>query len=124
MTKKSTSKKSAFIQSANEARQEAIIRLTDDMTIISDQLNAIEAIVDAARVLTALERAPAHHDTHPSHNILTGGGYAHGIRVANDTLPALLHHARTLVQITHNDCGCMQEEAIDALRKLGESDGG
>lgn len=109
---------------ASVAAKAAVIRVEDQYIIIDEQLKAIEAILDAARVLTALERAPAHHDTHPSHEILTGGGYAHGYRVKSETLPDLMGHARTLVQLTRNDAACAREEVIDALQKVGYSDGG
>jgi len=68
------------------------------------------AIIDAAAVLCALDRAPAHHDTHPSHNIITGAGYASGRRVASDTLPKILKHARTLVDMSMNDFDVMREK--------------
>ena len=41
---------------------------------VNEQLKAAAAICHAAEVLCALERAPEHQDTHPSHNIRTGSG--------------------------------------------------
>lgn len=57
-----------------------------------------------------------HHDTHPSHNIRTGGGYAHGRRVFKETLPTLLEHAHTLVSLAFNDFDMLREKAVDALK--------
>lgn len=90
-------------------------RITDYFCVIDEQLKAARAICDAAAVLSALERAPSHHDTHPSHNILTGGGYAHGLRARNETLPTLLKQAANLIDMAHNDADCMREDAIKAL---------
>lgn len=90
-------------------------QITNYFDVIDEQLKAARAICDAAAVLIALERAPSHHDTHPSHNILTGGGYAHGLKVGNETLPILLKQAANLIDMAHNDAGCMREEAIEAL---------
>lgn len=58
--------------------------------LLADNLDIIAALADALEVLTALERTPVHQDTHPSHNIRTGGGYAGGRRVAAGTMPRLL----------------------------------
>lgn len=90
-------------------------QITNYFDVIDEQLKAARAICDAAAVLTALERAPSHHDTHPSHNILTGGGYAHGLKVRDETLPILLKQAASLIDMSHNDADCMREEAIEAM---------
>lgn len=71
--------------------------------------------MDAARVLCALERSPSHHDTHPSHNRLTGAGFAHGHTLRDDTLPVMLGHAIGLVQSAINEFDVARETAIDAL---------
>ena len=90
-------------------------KITNYFGVIDEQLMAARAVCDAAAVLVALERAPSHHDTHPSHNLLTGGGYAHGLKVNDETLPTLLKHAATLIDMAHNDADCMREDAIEAI---------
>ena len=83
------------------------------------QCEAACAIIDAATVICVLERAPAHQDTHPSHNIITGAGHAHGLRVKIDTLPKMLAHAQSLVEMSMNDFDVMRETAITELRNGG-----
>ena len=90
--------------------------LQNQFEVAKEQIDAATAILDAASVLCALERSPVHHDTHPSHNIRTGGGYAHGYRVFKETLPTLLVHAHTLVSLAFNDIDTMRERAIDSLK--------
>lgn len=93
----------------------AINEIQDQYTLVQEQLKSAAAIVDAVSVLCAVERAPEHHDTHPSHNITTGGGKAHGIGVRNDTMPKLLRHAKSLIELANNDADVMREQALDAL---------
>lgn len=93
--------------------------LEDLFSIAYSGLESVKATLDAAEVLTALERAPVHHDTHPSHNIRTGGGYAHGSRLADGTLPKLLSYARFVLEVAVNDIDGMREKAIDALNEVG-----
>lgn len=93
-----------------------IITEIENLELVADgQLQAALAIIDAARVLCALERAPEHHDTHPSHDIKTGGGFAHGLKLHNGTLPTLLAHAHYLVAMADNDYDVALEKACDAL---------
>lgn len=105
------------------AHETAINALADSYALIRGELEAAEAIAGAARVLCALERAPAHHDTHPSHNIITGNGYAHGLRVASGCLPRLLEHACYLIESSLNEADCMRERASDALRQIAAERG-
>lgn len=93
----------------------AISEIQDQYALVQEQLKSAAAIVDAVSVLCALERAPEHHDTHPSHNIVTGGGKAHGLGVRNDTMPTLLQHAKNLIELANNDADVMREQAVDAL---------
>lgn len=93
-------------------------KVTDYFSVIDEHLEAARAICNAVEVLTALERAPGHHDTHPSHNILTGAGYAHGRKVFDDTLPSLLRHAKNLIDMAHCEADLMREETIDFLNAL------
>lgn len=102
----------------SEVHKTAVNDLEMSYALIRNELEAAEAIASAARVLCALERAPAHHDTHPSHNIITGNGYAHGLRVPNGCLPRLLEHACYLIESSLNEADCMRERASDALRKI------
>lgn len=81
----------------------AISEIQGGYEMADGQLKAAAALIDAAAVLCALERAPVHQDTHPSHDIRTGGGYAHGLRLKTDTLPTLLEHALFLVEMSAND---------------------
>ena len=90
--------------------------LQNQFELAKEQIEAATAILDAASVLCALERSPVHQDSHPSRNIRTGGGYAHGRKVFSDTLPDLLAHASTLVLMAFNDIGVMRERAIEALK--------
>lgn len=85
---------------------------------IEGQSEVALAVVDAVTVLCALERAPEHHDTHPSRNITTGAGRAHGLRVANATLPTLLRHARDMIEASCNDADVMHETAIAVIRAM------
>ncbi len=96
----------------------AINEIQDQYTLVQEQLKSAAAIVDAVSVLCAVERAPEHHDTHPSHNITTGGGKAHGIGVRNDTMPKLLRHAKSLIELANNDADVMREQALDALARV------
>ena len=99
---------------ADSTMAELLLKLgksaSNTMGVLDERLKAAEAICDAAAVLCALERAPVHHDTHPGHNIVTGGGVAHGERTAHDTLPILLRHARTLIEMSLDEAGCFCEE--------------
>ncbi len=76
----------------------------------SYNLKVILAIADALEVLVALERAPEHHDAHPSHGIVTGAGCAHGRRVFNDTMPDLLSHIHYLAGDIDNELGVFFEK--------------
>jgi hypothetical protein len=88
--------------------------------IADSELTVVCHILDACIVLSALERAPEHHDTHPSHNIKTGGGFAHGNRLSAETLPALLLHAMHLVG-SANDAMCdLKVKAVAALEGVTE----
>jgi hypothetical protein len=98
-----------------KAFEAASMEIRNLFEITKSQAQAAAAILDAARVLCALERAPEHHDTHPDHNIKTGGGFAHGLRLAAETLPAMLDHANDLVVSLLNDVDAMRECAIDAM---------
>lgn len=89
--------------------------INDQYALVQEQLKSAAAIVDAVSVLCALERAPEHHDTHPSHNITTGGGKAHGLGVRNETMPTLLQHAKSLIELANNDADVMREQAVDVL---------
>lgn len=60
--------------------------------LAAHSLATIKALAEAVEVLTALERAPIHQDTHPSHDIKTGGGYASNHKLSSETLPKLLSH--------------------------------
>lgn len=90
--------------------------IADLMCIADDNSKSAAAILDAARVLCALERAPEHQDSHPGHNIKTGGGFAHGARLYADTLPTLLSHAFDLVHRSRDDYGIAVEQALAALK--------
>ncbi len=70
-------------------------------------------IIDAAIVLSALERAPEHREA--ANNLATGGGSAQGFRLSNDTLPALLRYAQQMVESATCEVDVMREKAIAAL---------
>ena len=81
--------------------------------VVNCQLEAAMAICNAVEILTALDRTPEHQDAHPSHNIRTGGGYAHGLRIQGDTMPILMRHAKALIDMSINDVDVMREQVID-----------
>lgn len=85
--------------------------------VVFEQLQAALAICDAIEILAALERAPEHQDCHPSHDIKTGGGYAHDLKTKDVTLPILANHVKTLIDMSINDVDCMREEVINSLRE-------
>lgn len=102
---------------ATNTRIDAVSRDIEDLAACADsQIKAALSIIDAVCVLSALERTPEHHDTHPSHNIKTGGGFAHGRKLHDDTLPILLEHAHFLVSSADNDYDVMREMALRALK--------
>ena len=80
----------------------------------NNQIEAALSIIDAAGVLCELERAPVHQDAHPSANITTGGGYAHGRRSFDSTLPKLLEQAHSLVTSSVEEFGCIYADAENA----------
>jgi hypothetical protein len=79
-----------------DKRAAAKLDIECEKNISERNLETIKCLADALEVLTALERAPEHQDTHPGHNIRTGNGYAHNHRVSNDTMPTLLAHINYL----------------------------
>lgn len=83
--------------------------------IAAANLKAIDAMLDAVAVLCALEWAPVHQDSHPGHDVRTGGGYAQGRRLDSDTLPELLQHARRLA----SDVGDDIEEFFERFSDVG-----
>lgn len=104
-----------------ENTQKTVAEILDLFNMAYAQCETACAIIDAAAVLSALERSPAHHDTHPSHNIITGAGHAHGLRVAGDTLPKMLEQARTLVDVSMNDFDVMREKAISCVLEVSHA---
>ena len=90
----------------------AIEQMQSLFDIAHTNTQAAIAIIDAARVLTALERTPAHTE----HNVLTGEGFARGNTARDETVPAILFHAMSLLEIAINDVDVMRENAIDALK--------
>lgn len=101
--------------SAPQSASSASADVQNCFDVAIEQTRAALAIIDAVRVLCALERSPEHHDTHPDHNIKTGGGFAHGLRLYNDTLPTMLSHAHGLVDMSLNDFDVMRETALNAM---------
>lgn len=85
------------------------IRLEGAKDVLESNMKTIAALADALIVLTALERAPKHHDTHPSHELYTGGGYAHGQRLNSDTLPVIAAHIKYLADDADNEVGSFFE---------------
>ena len=80
------------------------------------QTEAALAILDAVCVLCELERAPEHQDSHPSHNIRTGGGFAHGRRVFDSTLSTLIDHAHYLVTSSSDEYNCIHDDVVEVLK--------
>ena len=72
MAKKGNLSTQPNLNSQRSENMNAINEIQDQYALVQDQLKSAAAIVDAVSVLCALERAPEHHDTHPSHNITTG----------------------------------------------------
>ena len=90
-------------------------KITDYFITINEQLDAAHAICDAATVLIELEKSLSHHGTQPSHNILTGGGYARELKTKDETLPTLLKHATTLIGLSRNEADRMREATDEAI---------
>ena len=104
---------------ATAGRKDKTAEITEQFDMAYEQCEAACAIIDAATILASLEHAPAHHDMHPDHNIITGAGHAHGLRVKSDTMPKMLAHARHLVELSMNDFDVMREVAITELQEVG-----
>ena len=90
-------------------------KITDYFFAINEQLDAAHAICDAALILVELERSLSHQGTQPSNNILTGEGCAHELKVKVETLPTLLKHAKTLVDMSRNETDRMREATVEAI---------
>ena len=103
-------------EAQNPDSQKVIFDVENSILIADSDMKAVLAILNAAEILCALERSPEHHDTHPSHNIKTGGGYAHGRRLWNDTLPNLIKHANGLVNMAIDEYGVVHEKLFEALK--------
>lgn len=102
----------------NSTATKVVNEVQNTFDVINSQLEAVTAICNAVEILTSLERSPEHQDTHPSHNIRTGAGYAHGLRVYGDTMPILMRHAKMLVDMSINDFDCMRESVINHLQEV------
>lgn len=70
-------------------------------------LRAVQAIIDAACVLSALERTEERTD---QIGMTTGGGWAGGHTICDDTLPDMLHHARRLAESVEHDFEIMRSK--------------
>lgn len=92
------------------------VNIQNQYEVAKEQIVAGAAVLDAVAVLCSLERSMVHQDSHPSFNIRIGGGYAHGSRVFDSTLPTLLEHAHCLVSMALNDVDVMREQAIESLK--------
>ena len=89
--------------------------LQNTYDVADSELSIASHILDACIVLSALERSPEHYDGHPSYNIKTGGGFAHGNRLSVETLPALLLHAVHLIGSANDAMDDLRVKAIAAL---------
>jgi hypothetical protein len=73
--------------------------------------DAVQAILDCAKVLTALERAKA---TEQEGTLATGEGYADGHVLADASLPALLAHGYFLMRDIQGDVETLHTAAHHA----------
>lgn len=104
------------VEAQNPDIRQLLIDVESSMLIADSDMKAVFAILNAAEILCALERTPEHYDTHPSHDIKTGGGYAHGRQLWNDTLPNLLSYANGLAIMAHDEYGAANEKLVEALK--------
>ena len=86
-------------------------KITDYFFAINEQLDAAHAICDAALILVELEKSLSHQGT----QILTEMDYAHRLKIKVETLPTMLKHARTLVDMSRNETDRMREATVDAI---------
>jgi hypothetical protein len=84
--------------------------------VLTHDLATARAILDCAKVLVALERAPTSLPTsQPSNAGAIGAGFAGGYTLSDKSLPELLHHGMTLIDLAHNEADLMREKALDQL---------
>ena len=78
----------------------------------ADRLNAnlriVTAIIDCAKVLSALERAPINREIG---ELLTGDGFAAGHQLRSGSLPDLLAHGLDLMRQIEQDAEAFAEQA-------------
>ncbi|MFT3960505.1 hypothetical protein [Propionivibrio sp.] len=115
-TTRAAQSKSPRAEAQNQDSQKLLLDVENSVLIADSDMKAVLAILNAAEILCALERSPEHQDTHPSHDIKTGGGYAHGRRLWNDTLPDLLKHAHGLANMAIDEYGVVNEKLVEALK--------
>lgn len=87
--------------------------------VLHSDLSAAMAIIDAAAVLTALERAKTIRE---EGSLITGEGFANGYILRDHSLPAMLKHAVSLVDMARNEADCMREDAQEAITMLDKAD--
>lgn len=85
---------------------------------ITRDVAAARAIMDAAKVLTALERALA-KAVDGSH--VTGEGYADGHTLRDDTLPALLAHGVDLLNQIEDQSNALSQTALAPVREAANA---
>lgn len=78
---------------------------------VHSNLRAVQAIIDAACILSALERT---EERTGRTGMANGAGWANGHIVRNDTLPDMLHHARKLAENVEDDFQSMCAESKPA----------
>jgi hypothetical protein len=97
---------------ANESNTSKILDLSDELTT---RCTAARAIMDAAKVLTALRTAIAE----PIQGTLaTGEGWADGYVLHDRTLPDLLSHGASLMDDIEKGVEEMHRLAIGPVREL------
>lgn len=98
---------------ANRSSNDRMVDLVDAM---DSDLTAARAIMDAAKILTALERAQAK----PVGGALqTGEGFADGHTLRDDTLPALLAHGVDLLNRVEKQSAAVSKVALAPVREAG-----
>lgn len=93
-----------------EENKTAAMDTMDRLDKVHEATNAAFAIIDCARVLIALERAPRQPDA----EMATGHGYAWGNCTNDDSIPLSLYHAMGLVR----EIGQSAEEALGELASI------
>jgi hypothetical protein len=91
-----------------------ITGITERYEALTVDMDAVEAILDCAKVPTALERSVS---VETGQGLATGQGFADGHTLRDNSPPDLLAHGLTMVQLARNEAGLMREACVKMTRK-------